>query len=157
MRAFLVRHGEARREEVDPERHLTDRGAEDVRRIAVQAVHDLGIRPVRIVHSGKARARQTAEIWGGVLGVAVAEADGLAPLDDPAVWAGRVGGVEDDVMLVGHMPHLGKLVGLLVAGDAERAVVAFQPGAVVGLERGPDGWSVVLALRPDAVRAAGGA
>ena len=142
MRAFLVRHGEARREEVDPERHLTDRGAEDVRRIAVQAVHDLGIRPVRIVHSGKARARQTAEIWGGLVDADVAEADGLAPNDDPSVWAERLGAEGDDVMVVGHLPHLERLVGLLVTGDADRAVVGFPAGGLVVLERNDDGWVV---------------
>ena len=142
MRAFLVRHGEARREEVDPERHLTDRGAEDVRRIAVQAVHDLGIRPVRIVHSGKARARQTAEIWGGLVDADVAEADGLAPNDDPSVWAERLGAEGDDVMVVGHLPHLERLVGLLVTGDADRAVVGFPAGGLVVLERNDDAWVV---------------
>ena len=153
MRLYLVQHGEAKTEEQDPERPLTDQGVADVRRVAGLIAGGGGMNVGRIHHSGKTRARQSAEIWGEVLGVVVDEADGLAPLDDPAVWAGRVSGVEEeeDVMLVGHMPHLGKLVGLLVAGDAERAVVAFRPGAVVGLERGPDGWSVVLALRPDAV------
>ena len=151
MRLYLVQHGEAETEEQDPERPLTDQGVADVRQVARLIAGGGDMSVGRIYHSGKRRARQSAEIWGGVLGVAVEEADGLAPLDDPAVWAGRVGGVEEDVMLVGHMPHLGKLVGLLVAGDAERAIVAFRPGAVVGLERGPDGWSVVLALRPDVV------
>jgi phosphohistidine phosphatase SixA len=32
----------------------------------------------RIVHSGKTRARQTAETWGEVLGVPVHEAEGVA-------------------------------------------------------------------------------
>ena len=145
MRAFLVRHGEARREEVDPERHLTDRGAEDVRRIAVQAVDDLGIRPARIVHSGKARARQTAEIWGGLVGTDVAEADGLAPNNDPSVWAERLGAEGDDVMIVGHLPHLERLVGLLVTGDADRAVVGFPAGGLVVLDRTDDGWFVASA------------
>ena len=151
MRLYLVQHGEAKTVEQDPERPLTEQGVVDVRRVAGLLAGGGDMNVGRIHHSGKTRARQTAEIWGGVLGVAVEEADGLAPLDDPVVWAGRVGGVEEDVMLVGHMPHLGKLVGLLVAGDAEQAVVAFRPGAVVGLERGPDAWSVVLALRPDTV------
>ena len=83
MRAYLVRHGEAEREEVDPERHLTHRGADVAQRIAGEAVTDLGVRPAGIFHSGKARARQTAEIWGGLVGTDVAEADGLAPNDDP--------------------------------------------------------------------------
>ena len=142
---FLVRHGEARREEVDPERHLTDRGAEDVRRIAVRAVHDLGIRPVRIVHSGKARARQTAEVWGGLVDADVAEADGLAPNDDPSVWAERLGAEGDDVMVVGHLPHLERLVGLLVTGDADQAGVGFPAGGLVVLERDDDRWVVASA------------
>src|SRR3954468_18109828 len=100
MQIYLVRHGEAKRENVDPERHLTDRGAEEVRRIAAKAVADLGVRPTRIVHSGKARARQTAEIWGRLVDAEVAETDGLAPNDDPSIWAARLNSEGDGLMLV---------------------------------------------------------
>jgi phosphohistidine phosphatase SixA len=56
---------------------------------------------------------------------------------------------------VGHLPHLAKLAGLLLAGDAERPVVAFQPGGLVGLEQDKDGtgWSVFLVLPPVAASA----
>ena len=33
MRLYLVQHGEAKSEEEDPDRPLTDRGASDVRRV----------------------------------------------------------------------------------------------------------------------------
>ena len=147
MRVFLVRHGEAEREEVDPERHLTDRGAEEVKRIATHAVEQLGVRPPRIVHSGKARARQTAEIWAGLVGAGVAEADGLAPNDDPSLWATRLQGEGDDLMLVGHLPHLERLAGLLVTGDSEQAVAGFPAGGMVGLERTDGVWEVSV-VRP---------
>ena len=146
MRVFLVRHGEAQREEVDPERHLTERGAEVVRRIAAEAV-DVGVQPTRILHSGKARARQTAEIWGGLAGAGVAEADALAPNDDPAVWAARLDGETRDVMLVGHLPHLERLTGLLVRGDADQPVAGFPAGGLVILERTDSGWAVADARR----------
>jgi phosphohistidine phosphatase len=151
MRLYLVQHGEARSEEEDPERTLTDRGLEHVRRAARGAAEAGTAHVDRIVHSGKTRARQTGEAWGEALGVPVAEADGLAPLDDPGVWAARLATEERDLMLVGHLPHLGKLAGLLLAGDAERPVIVFQQGGVVGLERGPSGWSAWLVLPPDAI------
>ena len=145
MRAYLVRHGEAKSENVDPERQLTDRGVEEVRRIATDGVEALGVRPERIVHSGKARARQTAEIWAAMVGTDVSEADGLAPNDDPSVWGARLDGEGNDIMVVGHLPHLERLVGLLVAGDAERAVVGFPAGGLVVLERDGGHWRVAAA------------
>ena len=147
MRVYLVRHGEANSEDVDPERHLSARGADEVRRIATDAVSQFGVRPARVVHSGKARARETAEIWSDLLGADMAEADGLAPNDDPSIWAARFESEADDIMLVGHLPHLERLVGLLVAGDAEAAVAAFPAGGLVELEHTDGGW-VVSAARP---------
>jgi phosphohistidine phosphatase len=143
VRAYLVRHGEAKREDVDPERHLTARGVEDVQRIATEAAEPLGVRPARIVHSGKARARQTAELWADVVGAEVAETDGLSPNDDPSEWATRLNTEEGDIMLVGHLPHLERLVCVLVTGDADRAVAGFPPGGLVCVERSGSGWDVV--------------
>jgi phosphohistidine phosphatase len=148
MRLYLVQHGEAKAEEEDPARPLTDRGASDVRRVAHLAAEALSVTAERVVHSGKTRARQTAEIWGKVLGVPVAEAEGLAPLDDPSVWEARLATEQQDLMLVGHLPHLASLAGLLLVGDRERPVVAFRQGGLVGLEQGPGGWSMWLVLPP---------
>jgi phosphohistidine phosphatase len=54
------------------------------------------------------------------------------------------------MMLVGHLPHLARLAGLLLAGDPDRPVIAFGQGGLVGLERGPVG--VVGVARPAASR-----
>ena len=146
MRLFLVQHGEATSEEEDPERPLTDRGARDVREV-IRLAADAGVLSVeRVLHSGKRRAEQTAAPWGQALGVPVEAAGGLAPRDDPAIWASRVANATTEVMLVGHLPHLAKLAGLLVAGDADRPVVTFRPGGLVGLEHTAFGWSDVLVL-----------
>ena len=142
VRVYLVRHGEANGQDVDPERHLSGRGADAVRQTATDAVSQLGLRPTRVVHSGKVRARETAEIWSGLTGADLAEGDGLAPNDDPSIWAARLETEGDGVMLVGHLPHLERLVGLLVTGDAERAVVGFPAGGLVGLERTEGDWAV---------------
>ena len=146
MRLYLVQHGEAKPESEDPDRPLTDQGAADVRKVAAGAAV---VGAARIIHSGKTRARQTAEIWAQTLGVPIDASDGLSPNDDPAIWAGRTG--EEDLMLVGHLPHLARLTGLLVAGDAACPVVAFRNAGLVGLDHVDGSWSVELVIPPDAL------
>jgi phosphohistidine phosphatase len=147
---YLVQHGQAKGEDEDPQRPLTDRGADDVTRVARLAVGRLHCRAGRVVHSGKTRARQTAEIWGGLLGIDTEERDGLAPNDDPTTWARRLAAETGDVMLVGHLPHLARLASSLLTGDPDRQVVAFQQGALVALEHTDAGWVIALLLPPSA-------
>jgi len=51
--------------------------------------------------------------WGGLLGIDSAEGDGLAPNDDPTTWVQRIASEPADLMLVGHLPHLGWLASVL--------------------------------------------
>lgn len=149
MQLYLVQHGRAKTENEDPERPLTDQGVEDVAGVANHAVAQLGVRPTRVFHSGKARARQTAEAWGEMLDIDVEQADALAPNDDPTIWLERLRSEPDDLMLVGHLPHLARLAGLLLIGAADRPVVKFRQGGLVGLERTDTGWVVSLLLPPE--------
>ena len=148
MQLYLVQHGQAKTEEEDPKRPLTDQGVDDASRVARRAVDDLGVRPARLLHSGKTRARQTADIWGGLLGAAVEEVDALAPNDDPTTWQAQVAAEADDLLLVGHLPHLARLAGLLLTGRADTPVVRFRQGGLVGLERTDGGWVVSVVLPP---------
>ena len=61
MKLYLIQHGEAKSEKEDPERSLTEMGEEEVKKIS-KAAERLNIRPSRVYHSGKTRAKQTAEI-----------------------------------------------------------------------------------------------
>jgi phosphohistidine phosphatase SixA len=63
VRVYLVQHGLAESADDDPLRPLTGEGADDVSRVARLATSRLGVQAERIVHSGKTRARETAEIW----------------------------------------------------------------------------------------------
>ena len=148
MQLFLVQHGRAKTEDEDPDRPLTDQGVEDVDAVARHAIARLGVRPARVLHSGKTRARQTAEAWGGLLDVVVEPADALAPNDDPTIWLERLRSEPDDVMLVGHLPHLARLAGLLLVDAADRPVVKFRQGGLVALERTDTGWVVSVVLPP---------
>jgi phosphohistidine phosphatase len=147
---YVVQHGQAEPEEEDPQRPLTDRGADDVTRLARWAVDRLDVRPRRIIHSGKTRARQTAEIWGRLLDVDPEEGDGLSPNDDPATWARRLASERDDLMLVGHLPHLAKLTGVLLAGDLGCQLIGFQQGGLAALDHTEAGWVVAVLVPPSA-------
>lgn len=137
-------------ESENPERPLTDQGVDDVTGVARHTVESLGVRPTRVLHSGKTRARQTADIWGGLLGIDAEPADALAPNDNPTIWAERLDAAADDLMLVGHLPHLARLTGLLLTGTADRTPVKFRQGGLVTLERTDTGWEVSAVLPPDA-------
>ena len=147
---YLVQHGQAKPEGEDPQRPLTDRGADDVTWVAHWASDRFGVRPSRVIHSGKTRARQTAEIWGRLLGVDAEEGDGLAPNDDPTTWIRRLTAETAAVMLVGHLPHLAKLASLLLTGDPDRQLIGFQQGGLMAVENTDAGWIVALLLPPSA-------
>ncbi len=77
-------------------------------------------------------------------------ASGLAPNDSVEVAADLIAGWSEDTMVVGHLPFMGRLVSHLVAGSEEANVAAFQPGAVVCLERADgDGWALAWMVRPE--------
>lgn len=150
MQVYLVQHGEAKAEAEDPTRPLTDRGRTEVQRVARHAAL-LGLSLAQIIHSGKLRARQTAEIMADNLWPSrgLREMAGMAPNDDPSRARAALEEAGDGVMLVGHLPHLGRLASLLLIGDAGRDIVRFRNGAIVCLARGDRGWLVRWVLTPE--------
>jgi len=149
MRVYLVQHGLATDASEDAARPLSAQGREDVTRTAGFLSLFEKPRPANILHSGKLRAEQTAamfaEAWGGI---ALECAPDLAPNDDPSVWAARLASMSADVMLVGHLPHMQRLAGLLICGDPEREAVHFRNGGVVCLEQRDSGWSLLWQINP---------
>ncbi len=147
-----MQHGEAVPETQDPARPLTAVGGAEVEHVARWAANlSLGITLVQ--HSGKLRARQTAEILASYLRPTprLAEAPGLAPNDDVAVVAGGLREAGDTRLLVGHLPHLARLTSSLVVGDPGRPLLAFRMGALVALRREAAGWRVRYVLTPEIV------
>ncbi len=156
MLLYLVQHGQAKSKEQDPDRPLTDVGRRAIEALAELLGRWLEVRVNRIVHSGKTRATQTAEILAtaGVT-TAVEMEDALEPMAEPGLWADRLRLEPEDLMLVGHMPHLGRLGALLLSGDADPPIVAFQQGAILCLARDKGAWSIRWMVPPDVLSAAG--
>jgi phosphohistidine phosphatase len=136
---FLVHHGDAVSADQDTRRPLSPRGREEVARTAAEAAAR-GARPAVVWHSGKLRARQTAEeFWRACNALAELSATrDLQPADPPAWMRDRLYGESRDVMLVGHYPHLPNLLALLLTGSAT-APTRFPQHGVVALETTDDG------------------
>jgi phosphohistidine phosphatase len=149
---YLVQHAEAGKER-DSCKDLTQKGRLDIESVA-HHLKRLNVQVRRIFHSGKTRARSTAEVLAHHLNppLGIAEAPGLAPLDDPEVWAQRINQLDEDTLLVGHLPHLGRLAAILLAGDQEKDVVNFQMGGALRLRRmAADQWAVDWMIVPETI------
>ncbi len=153
MKLYLVQHGEALDKKLDPQRPLSATGNDDVANIA--AFMTGRVQVSRVLHSGKMRTRQTAEILGKFLaqGCEVSELGGLNPLDSVASFAEQVAEFNVDTLVVGHLPFMGKLVSVLVSGSEEQDYIAFQPGTLVCLDCGEGGdWLIEWMIRPELLR-----
>ncbi len=143
MIVYLIRHGDAVSAAEKAERPLSALGREQAAHAARAIVaHGAGI--PALYHSGILRARQTAEIIAQALAPApVLEAHaGLLPEDDPAIAAAELDALADAVALVGHLPHLRRLAGLLIHGDPERAAIDFAPATVLCCARLNERWQI---------------
>lgn len=148
MRLILIQHGESVPAEQDPDRPLSERGRRQVEALGA-FLQARGVRVARLLHSGKTRARLTAELLAEAgLGGPPAEEAGLAPNDPPEVVAEAAARWHDDVLAVGHLPHLDRLVGRLVSGQAQGGLVAFSPATAACLVRDDDAWRLAWVLPP---------
>ena len=150
MALYVVQHGKSLPKTEDPDQGLSEKGKEETERIGEVAA-GYHVRVSRILHSGKKRARQTAEILKRRLSPAggLESTGGMKPMDDVRSFAERLQ-LDQDVMLVGHLPFLERLIGLLVGGDPERIVFKLQNSGIVCLARVPEVPNAVIrwALMP---------
>lgn len=151
MDLYLAQHGEAKTEAEDPHRGLTEKGIKDAEKVAGFLALS-GITVNKIFHSNKKRAFETAKIFGRALNANISEADNLQPMDNPRAWIEKASKAEEDMMLVGHLPHLSRLVSLLIACDTERGVVDFKMGGVLCLRKKNGIWSVEWFVTPDIIK-----
>ena len=134
MAIYLVQHGKCLTKAVDPEKGLSEQGAEEVLRIA-QVAAGYGIEVSEIRHSGKKRALQTAEIITQAINLekGVRKEQGINPLDDVVAYARKLDFASHG-MIVGHLPFLEKLIAYLIIGQPEPAVFQMQNSGIVCLD-----------------------
>lgn len=138
MHLFLVHHGVAVGPDVDPRRPLSNVGLAGVARVAAKAAA-LGAKPSIVWHSGKLRAKQTAlEFWRACNALAeFSVSKDLQPDDPPQRMRDRLRAESRDVAIVGHFPHLPRLLSLLTSGG--EAGADFPINGVVALVTDDEG------------------
>jgi len=151
-RLFLIRHAKAQPSigSSDYERTLTDRGRKDARRVAA-ALAGRRVLPDVLVHSGAARAKETAEILAGAWprGVELQEDPALYDATQTTLFAcvRALSNAHPRVGLVGHNPGLGELAVALAGSGAHpelRHLAAKYPtGAVAVLDFSVRHWEDV--------------
>jgi phosphohistidine phosphatase len=135
MHLILVHHGDAVGPDIDPQRPLSANGRLTVERLASSAAAQ-GVKPAVIWHSGKLRAKQTAEaFWRACNPFAEFSATRDLQPDDPPDWMrDRLRAESRDVLIAGHYPHLPGLLAKLVPGSS-----GFPKNGVVALVTADDG------------------
>ena len=134
---WLLRHAEAEPAEgrPDAERPLTERGIRQAE-AAGRAMANLGAKPDLCLTSPLLRARQTAELACGPLGLPVTVEPALAgqPFDPCELCAGL-----SDVLLVGHDPSFSMTLHDLTGTQAR-----MRKGGLAGIQKG----ELIVLLRP---------
>jgi phosphohistidine phosphatase len=109
------------------------------------------VSPEVIIHSGRTRARQTAEVLASRLDPpgGVREKSGLSPNDVIEGWD-AVLATSPGVMIVGHMPFLGLLSCELTRGEVCGWNTEFRTGEVSCFEHidGRD-WKLLWHIAPE--------
>ena len=135
MRLYLAHHGDAVPADVDARRPLSPAGRAAIDRLAAESAAR-GAHPAVVWHSGKLRARQTAEAYWRACN-ALAEfsaARDLQPDDSPEWMRDRLRGESRDILIAGHYPHLPRLLSALVP-----EAPPFPQHGIVALESDDEG------------------
>lgn len=152
LNLYLVRHGEAKDASEDTQRSLTENGRKAVQQIA-SFLRKQNLHMDQIQHSGKTRAKETADILAQHLSPSqgTIAVEGLAPNDDVNPIAEIIQHENRAIMLVGHLPFLNRLASLLLFNSPGQNIFHILPSSVLSLNRTGEIWELEWMLTPDLV------
>lgn len=135
MILYLARHGESVPVGDDDERPLSQQGESDVRYVA-NLISPLNLSIARVFQSTKKRAQQTAQILSSAFHLLnhIETRAELQPMAEVDPIIEELYAIDEDILIVSHMPFLEKLVGKLITGNENKNVVAFKAGCLLCLE-----------------------
>ena len=104
---------------------------------------------IMVVDDSKLARKKIIELLNKIDSIETIEAENLEPLADPKIWAEKLRDIKENVIIVGHLPHLSKLLTELT-GSKEK-VVKFRYSGVVCLERENGNYKILWFVRPDII------
>ena len=149
MKLYLVQHADALGKDIDPDRPLSQRGKDDIEKMA--QFLEGSVHLDEVVHSGKTRAKQSADLLAGTLApdVSPCEIHCIGPNDPVEVFARETLQAGKSLMVVGHLPFMSKLVAFLTTGSTN-TVTEFVPGSMICLSTDEvDEWQIQWMVRPE--------
>jgi phosphohistidine phosphatase len=81
----------------------------------------------------------------------VQQLSGLLPQDDPAVAKAELEAADRPIILVGHLPHLNRLLALLISGSMESGAMEFPPATMVCCSNDGPKWTISWTLMPQSL------
>jgi len=153
MKLYLTRHGEAASSETDSKRPLSEKGFNDIHRLA-KFNNTTGNKVSYVMHSKKLRAQQTAEILASEMleGEHIEYNADINPNDPLEPLLQVITELHEDTLIVGHLPYMSYLVAHLLDKPETINDIKFTPGTMVCLElpdnqHGP--WKLNTVLQPE--------
>lgn len=157
MNVYLVQHGKAYDKEENSDRPLNTAGKEETSLTANQLLNN-NIEVSKIIHSNKTRAIETARIIADTLNsdtvnskITIEFCPGLNPNDNVEAFAEQLNNSSestDNIMIVGHLPFLSKLLSQLVVGDKDIPIIEFRNSAVVCIKFENQKWLLQWIMTP---------
>ncbi|MDA3941190.1 MAG: phosphohistidine phosphatase SixA [Spirochaetia bacterium] len=153
MKLYLIQHALSISKEEDPERGISDAGRVETERVAEyfkKLDPDIHV----IWQSGKKRARETAEIFAKVLGIdnRILEHSNLLPNDPVVPHIAVLEKMYKNIVIVGHLPFLPRLLSQLTSGSDSCQSVNFNNSGIICLEKDKDQWKINWITIPANVR-----
>ena len=150
MKIYLARHAEYAS---TLEGELNEEGISHVHAL-VKWLKPLNLSIANIYHSGLLRAEQTAQLLaqGFISSEPPLFKQGLTPVDDVTIFLQEISVEEKDILVVGHLPFLSKLVSKMIINDEHKEVVAFHPATLVCMEQIElDRWILEWMISPSLI------
>ena len=152
MYLYLIQHALSKSKEEDPERGITDVGRVETEKIA-EYFKSMNPEIHIIWQSGKKRAKETAEIFARALGIdnRILEHSNLSPNDSVGPVTSVLEKMHKNVIIVGHLPFLPRLLSHLTTGSDSCQIVNFRNSGIICLERSVDQWKINWIMPPENV------
>ena len=146
MKLFLIRHGDALSSSVDSERPLSDGGVKQCEVLSDILKKHHGSLSVKIYYSPKLRAEQTASIISrSFRSCSLLISEDLLPNSDPDIWHSQLDSMQEDIVIVSHLPFIPAFYELL-AGENED--LTFSTASCLLLDHSENGWELTARYIP---------